>query len=296
MIRSMTAYAAAERTTDEDPGRTVGIEIRTYNSRYLDLTLRLPPTWSALEDRLRRLVSESVTRGRVEVKLQVREPAAADVGLEVDTDRADACHAALSALRDRYGLPDPITLSLLTGFGGVIRPVETERDPEAIWPAVRETAAAALADLQAMRTREGEFLAADISARLATVEATVAAIEAGSEGLPAIYRDRLQARIEALTGGLIDIDPDRIAQEAAVLADRSDITEEITRTRSHIDQLRSLMAGTEPAGRKLNFLLQELNREFNTMGAKTGKAAVSHQVVTAKAELEKIREQIQNIE
>ncbi len=296
MIRSMTAYAAAERTTDEAPGRTVGIEIRTYNSRYLDLTLRIPPTWSALEDRLRRLVSGSVTRGRVEVKLQVREPAAADVGLEVDPDRADACHAALSALRDRYGLPDPITLSLLAGFGGVIRPIETERDPEAIWPTVQETAAAALADLQTMRTREGEFLAADISARMAAVEAAVAAIEAGSEGLPAIYRDRLQARIEALTDGLVNIDPDRIAQEAAVLADRSDITEEITRTRSHIDQLRSLMAGTEPAGRKLNFLLQELNREFNTMGSKTGKADVSHQVVTAKAELEKIREQIQNIE
>jgi uncharacterized protein (TIGR00255 family) len=147
-----------------------------------------------------------------------------------------------------------------------------------------------------MRRREGEFIAADIGQRIDGVSLTLEKIEAAANGLLEKYRDRLQARITALTDGIIAIDSDRIIQEAAILADRSDITEEIVRAASHLAQFRSLMLAEEPAGRKLNFLMQELNREFNTIGSKSDTSAIAHMVVDVKAELEKIREQVQNVE
>ena len=153
-----------------------------------------------------------------------------------------------------------------------------------------------LADLDRMRSTEGDFILKDFSARLAFIESGLTQIEAATQGMLSAYQQKLTARIEALTQGALELDPVRIAQEAAFLADRSDISEETVRARSHIEQFRTMLNSDEPAGRKLNFLLQELNREFNTMGAKVGQAAVAHVIVDIKAELEKLREQIQNIE
>ena len=147
-----------------------------------------------------------------------------------------------------------------------------------------------------MREKEGAFLANDLKQRLGFVEQSLDQIEADATGLVPLYRERLQERITALTKGVVELDAGRIAQEAAILADRSDISEEIVRAESHLKQFRSIMISEEPAGRKLNFLLQEFNREFNTMGVKAGNAEVSHIIVNVKSELEKIREQVQNVE
>jgi uncharacterized protein (TIGR00255 family) len=147
-----------------------------------------------------------------------------------------------------------------------------------------------------MRLQEGAFIAADFQQRLNLIEKKLAQVHAASQGFLEMYRDRLNERIALLTKGLVTLDPERIAQEAALLADRSDISEELVRVASHLKQYRNFMAGPEPAGRKLNFLLQEFNREFNTIGSKAGKSEISHLIVEVKAEIEKLREQVQNVE
>jgi len=293
MMKSMTGFAGAEKTAG---ALTAAVEIRSCNSRYLDLTVRLPQGYISMEERVKALVSAAISRGRVEARLQIRDESEPAHAFEVDTGLADSYHEALQTLRDRFGLTEPIPLSLLAGAGGIIRPRETPPDLEAGWPTVRDCVSEALSAFTAMREREGAFIAADFAERLSAIEDAIDAIAADSEGLPTHYRQRLTERIGALTEGAAEIDPARIAQEAAFLADRSDISEEIVRARSHLEQFRKTMAGDEPAGRKLNFLLQEFNREFNTIGSKTGHADVSHRVVTVKSELEKIREQVQNLE
>lgn len=293
MIASMTAFARAERSAG---GLTVTVEVRTVNGRYLDTVLRLPHAYASLEERIKGRVARHLQRGRVDLRLSARDERSRETAYEVDLPLAAAYRDALVRLRDALGLAGEIPLTLLAGVPGVIRPGEAGADPAADWPLVAECLEAALADLTAMRRREGDELAADIGRRLDAIAVQIDRIEAESEGLLETYRQRLEARIAALTGGTVPLDPGRLAQEAALLADRSDISEEVVRTRSHLGQFRHLMAAPEAAGRTLNFLLQELNRELNTVGSKTDRAAVAHRVVTVKAEIEKLREQIQNVE
>nr|WP_054702277.1 DUF1732 domain-containing protein [Desulfosarcina cetonica] len=194
------------------------------------------------------------------------------------------------------GRTAPVPLETILAAGGMIQAVEAEKDLDAIWQELLPCLSAALSDLDAMRRVEGDNLAEDFRQRLDGIAVMLAKIEAQADQVPALARQRLVERIEALTRGIVEIDETRISQEAALLADRSDISEEIVRAKSHIQQFRSLMADDAPAGRPLNFLLQEFNREFNTMGAKSGKAAMSHTIVAVKSELEKLREQVQNVE
>lgn len=293
MIHSMTAFARAESIAD---GLTVNMEIRSVNSRHLDLNVRLPSRYLGLEERIRSALVQQLTRGRIDIRVQIQDKAAESLAFEIDEPRALAYHRALDSIREKFNIDTPISLEAIMDAGGIIKPVEREPDLAACQPAVDECLAQALAELVAMRATEGKFLARDFMQRLALVEERVRAVETASVDLSAQYQQRLQDRITALTQGIVEIDPDRIAQEAALLADRSDISEELVRVHSHIEQFRSLMKAPEPAGRKLNFLLQEFNREFNTIGSKTGKAGVAHMVVEVKAELEKLREQIQNVE
>lgn len=292
MLKSMTAYASCEKTAEN---LTVNTEIRSYNSRYLDIALRIPNSYLALEEQIKGLFAAHITRGRIEVTIQIRAGSGSGGAFEIDEARAKAYYAALVRLRDLLGLKAEIPLQIIAE-SGIIRPTEIHIEMDAGWEAVRESLAGAISELDAMRTREGEALSRDFRDRLGFIEKCLVEIEAGSSGLIAHYKERLRERMAGLTGGLIEIDPGRIAQEAALLADRSDISEEIIRARSHIQQFRTIMAAREPAGRKLNFLLQELNREFNTMGSKTGNQQVSHRIVDVKAEIEKIREQVQNVE
>jgi uncharacterized protein (TIGR00255 family) len=199
-------------------------------------------------------------------------------------------------LREELKLAGDVSLEMMVAGSGIIKPAEDEKNLDQIWESIAAGLEEALDALIAMRQREGRSLEKDFLNRLAIIEERISAVSAASRGLLADYQQRLKERIAALTRGVVDIDPARIAQEAALLADRSDISEEIVRARSHLQQFRHITANETPAGRKLNFLTQEFNREFNTMGSKTGNAAVSHLVVELKTELEKIREQVQNVE
>ena len=189
-----------------------------------------------------------------------------------------------------------MSLELLVGAGSLLKAVQPKPDIEAVGALVEGALAQALQALNDMRATEGRALARDLEMRLGLVEEALGAIRSRSADLVRHYQERLTERIAALTQGVVSIDPARIAQEAAFLADRSDISEEVVRAESHLQQFRAIMAAPAPAGRKLNFLLQELNREFNTMGSKISNAAAAHVVVDAKTELEKIREQVQNVE
>ena len=293
MMKSMTAYARAEMSSED---MAVTVEIRAYNSRFLDTVLRLPPLYNVLEDRIKSLVTEYVNRGRVDVRMQMIDTTETAAAFEVNVPKATAYHRALMELKTLLGLDAPIGLDQIAGVGDVIRPAHVDVDMEQKWPLVEGCLRRALEDLDAMRCKEGDFIAADMRQRLTTISDSLQKIAAESDGLLAHYRNRLKERIEALTAGIVEIDSQRLLQEAAILADRSDITEEIVRVESHIRQFLAIMQSEAPAGRKLGFLLQELHREFNTIGSKTDKSTVSHQVVDVKSELEKIREQVQNIE
>lgn len=293
MIKSMTAYARVERTEEKISAIT---EIRSYNSRYLDIALRVTQGYSVLEEKIKTLISGRISRGRIEIHLQIDVESDEVNAFEVDIPKAKAYYASLVQLKDQLNLDSEISVELLARDGGIIRPADTDRDLEAVWPVVRDCMNDAIDDLISMRQKEGDFIALDITGRINSIEKRVRQIDKESSNILLFYQQRLKDRITVLTQGMVDIDPDRIAQEAAFLADKSDVSEEVVRVESHIKQFRAIMNSAEPAGRKLNFLLQELNREFNTIGSKTDKAGVSHWVVEVKSELEKIREQLQNIE
>lgn len=293
MIKSMTAYSTAEFATEQ---LTVSTEIRSYNSRYLDLVLRIPSGYQSLEEKIKEFVSARVIRGRVEVKIQVEMEASDANVFEVDQTKAQSFYAALNRLKDEFNIKSEISVDLLLSAGGIIKPADMAKDTEAVWSSIRDCLKQALEEIDAMRKREGDFIAKDLFKRLAHINAQIEQIRAGATGLLDAYQQRLKERISALTGDIVEIDPGRIAQEAAILADRSDISEEIIRAESHLKQFHHIMKSDEPAGRKLNFMLQELHREFNTMGSKIGNVEISHRIVDVKSELEKIREQIQNVE
>ena len=293
MMKSMTAYARAENSAD---AINTSIEIRSYNSRHLDVSLRIMHGYNVLEEKIKTLITEKIARGRIEVSLQINDGSDEAYNFEINIPKAKAYYDRLVQLKDQFGLPPEITVDLLVREGGVIRSVDIDRDMDAVWPVVRNCVDEALNHLIEMRKKEGEFIALDITNRINQIEESVHMIEKESSDLLYHYQQRLKERIMVLTKGVVELDIERITQEAAFLADKSDISEEIVRVASHIKQFRSIMKSEEPAGRKLNFLLQELNREFNTMGSKTEKAHVSHIIVEVKSELEKIREQLQNVE
>lgn len=293
MMKSMTAYASNEKS---EGFTTVSAEIRSYNSRYLDVILRFPSDLIALEERGKQLVSQWIQRGRVEVKIQLKSESDQAMVFEIDNPRAIAYHDILVRLKESFGIKSEITLEHLISAGGIIKPAEVEKDLEAYWKIIRECLYEALENHDSMRKKEGDFISLDFEKRLIFIEKGLKNIKDNEKELLPFYQKRLEERIGVLTKGMVDIDPARIAQEAAFLAERSDISEETVRSESHISQFRNVMFSQEPAGRKLNFLLQEINREFNTMGVKAQRAETSHVIVAIKAELEKIREQVQNIE
>ena len=293
MIKSMTGFASAAATAG---GVAVSVEIRTYNSRHLDIALRLPPGYTDLEERARALIAARLTRGRVEAKIHIEDASAALAAVEADLARARAVQAALDRVKAELGLPDPVTLEMLLGAGGILKTAQPEADLAAAGSLLEGVLIQVLEDLDGMRSAEGRALSLDLRTRLDAIEAALGEISRHGEGLSAVYQERLKDRVAVLTQGWVEIDSARIAQEAALLADRCDISEEIVRAGSHLQQFRAIMGSAEAGGRKLNFLLQELNREFNTMGSKIGNALAAHAIVAAKTELEKIREQIQNVE
>lgn len=289
----MTGFAAAEVVEGDV---SVATDIRAVNSRHLDLVLRIPANYSGLEERIKATINRKIVRGRLEVRIQIKDATQGAVNFEIDWARAEGMYTALNQLTDKLGLQTDITVDHLLSVGGMVRPVDTVDDLEHVRQAVEDCLKCALSGLEAMRCKEGEFIAKDLFARLDLIETGLREIKTDSANLIERYQERLMERIAVLTQETVEIDPARLAQEAAFLADRSDISEEIVRAESHIEQFRHIMQSNEPGGRKLNFLLQELHREFNTIGSKIGHAESAHRVVEVKAELEKLREQIQNVE
>jgi len=293
VIKSMTAYARSENQT---AACIVRVEVRSFNSRHLDVALKLTHGFESLEERIKGIIAESVARGRVDIRVQIQDASEAGIAFEVNLPRARAYHEALTQLNQALDLTGQTSLETVLSAGGMIQAVEVEKDVDAVWPQLEPCLRTAMTELDAMRRVEGDNMARDFRQRLDAIETMLTEIGDQAAQLPDMVRQRLKERIEALTHGVVAIDQTRIAQEAALLADRSDISEEIVRANSHIQQFRALMEDDTPAGRPLNFLLQEFNREFNTMGSKSGKATMSHIIVAVKSELEKLREQIQNVE
>jgi len=291
MIRSMTGFGAGRATRG---GEEIGAEIRSVNHKFCEVKVRLPRELSALEVEIARTVKERLARGGVEVALR-RSAARGTVAPRVDAALAAEYARAFEAVRVQLGLSGAVSLAEVLGAEGVVILEERPADLEAARGAVAEALVEALDQLSTMRAREGEALARDVSARLDTLEAGVARIETLVPGSVEHYRARLQDRVQELGRGLA-VDQGRLTQEVVLFADRVDVAEELTRLRSHVEQTRALMAGSEPAGRKMEFLVQEMHREVNTIGSKSQSAEIAALVVLLKAEVERMREQVQNVE
>jgi len=292
MIRSMTAFAKSDATIGDTQ---VSFEIRTYNNRYLDITVRLPHTCLPLEADIKSAIGRVISRGRVEVRLQVNGTQTGATRFFVDEALTQRYLSAAKMLNEAFAVKGELAVADLLQVDGVIVPEEKELDIDKIKGVIDKTLSDCLDKLIPMRETEGRALAMDIAGRITSVRGLLHQIEAGAATLPRIYKERLQERIARLLDSEMTPDPERLAQETALLADRSDISEEVVRARSHLDQFDRLMA-EDASGRKLNFLLQEMHREFTTMGSKAGHADLAHRIVAVKAELEKIREQVQNVE
>jgi len=293
MIKSMTAFANTDRIVDDI---SIKVEVRTYNSRHLDIHLRMTPGYRVLEEKLKTLITGIVARGRVDVKIHIDDLSETAVAFEVDEVKARAYHQALKTLKQLLDLEGSVPLEWITARNDLIKPKEVESDVDKIWACLAACMQEVLTDLDAMRQKEGAFIANDFRERLHFLKESIDQIETDSSGLLERYKQRLLERISILTEQRVSLDEGRIEQEAAFLSDKSDISEEIIRVRSHLAQFETILAAGAPSGHKLNFLIQEINREFNTIGSKSAKTDISHVVVNVKSELEKIREQVQNVE
>ena len=298
MPRSMTGYGRAQRLGD---GRDVLVEIRAVNHRYYEFSARLPRTCMYLEEKLKRFLNGQVARGKVEVAVTITRPDGKDAQIAVNRAVAEGYVNALRALNEQLGeggslwLEDDIRLSSLLRLPDVFTVTKEQDDEEQIWAIVSDAAAEALQSFLSMRQTEGERLCADLLAKLEGLEKMLLQIEEIEPGVAESYRERLYAKLQELLADT-QIDQQRILTETAIFAEKTAIDEETVRLHSHIAQFRELLASAEPVGRKLDFLVQEMNREVNTIGSKAQELKITKIVVDMKSEIEKIREQIQNIE
>jgi uncharacterized protein (TIGR00255 family) len=295
MIKSMTGYAALTR--DDETG-TITVAVRAVNHRFLDLQLRIPQLLTPMESRLRGVVQRGIARGRIELSISVQQRRTPALELELNEPFLEALSAALERARAAGHLTGTLSASDLLRFPQAlaIRERQEEAAPDdGLFARVEAAAAAAIAELDTMRAREGDYLRADFDSRRQRLGELFEKVHAANENGMAGLRTRLEERVRELRAdGLVD--ETLVAQEIARFVGRSDITEEVVRFRGHLEHWRALSDGPEPCGRKLDFLLQEMNREVNTAGSKAEGPTVSEIIVELKAELEKLREQVQNVE
>ncbi|MCI6082902.1 YicC/YloC family endoribonuclease [Gemmiger sp.] len=292
MILSMTGYGRAEQVLN---GRDITVELRSVNSRFFEYSSRIPRTCAFMEDKLKKLVAARVSRGKVELNLSIQNVTAADTVVQVNWQLAESYKNAFQAMADRMDLKNDATVGMIARFPDVLTQTAAPTDPDALWADVEQVAGQAVEAFLAMRAAEGEKLRADVEGRLTTIETLVGQIEQNSAGRVQAYTERLYARLKEILEDR-SIDEARLVTEAAIFADKTAIDEETVRLHSHVAQYRAILALDEPVGRKLDFLTQELNRESNTIGSKCQDVSITRLVVELKSEIEKIREQIQNIE
>ena len=292
MSRSMTGFGKA---TGEYDGQTLTVELSSVNGRYLDCNLRMPPAWSALEPVVKQTVRKRVNRGKLNVTVNRRRTESSNRSIRFDRALAQQYLEASKELSTVLGSYETLSLNVLAQLDGVMYQEDTEEDIESLEPTLVRVLEEALQKLDGMRATEGKALEDDIRSRLAAMRATLASIEERFPELNAAYETRLRTRINELNAeaGLTE---ERIAIEVALMAEKSDVTEEVVRFKTHLDHMEEILSSKESIGRRLDFLTQEMQREVNTLGVKTRDANVAKEVLDLKAEVEKIREQIQNIE
>lgn len=292
MIRSMTGFGRAQQQRN---GMDITVEIRSVNHRYFECATRVPRAYGFLDERLKACVKNAISRGKVDIAVYLDVIDAPGTAVSVHHSLVGAYLQAAAELENRYGLRNDMTVRTVMGYDGVAVVQRETEDEEAVWADVQAVACEALARFVEMREREGARLRADVLARRDTLLSAVEFVEARSPQLVREYMDKLTARMQTLLDG-VAVDESRLLTEAGLIADKLAVDEETVRLRSHLDQLNQLADADEPVGRKLDFLVQEINREVNTIGSKVQDLAVTRRIVDMKSEIEKIREQIQNIE
>lgn len=292
MIRSMTGYGSAEEILG---GRNIRVEIKSVNHRYFEYTARVPRSCGFVEERMKRLLSGAISRGKVEVGVTIQTVEGVDEEISINRDVVKNYVEALRSVKNEFDLTDDLSLSSVAKLPDVFTVVKAETDEEALWSDIESIAKKALAAFVEGREAEGERLKADVLQKIAFIEEKVSFIEERSPETVKEYRARLYDKMrEVLENN--QIDEGRILQEAAVYADKVAVDEETVRLRSHMQELRKTLDKSEPIGKSLDFRIQEVNRETNTIGSKCSDAAIADTVIEMKNTIEKIREQIQNIE
>ena len=293
MAKSMTGFGIGEF---KDQYYNLSVECKTINHKYLDINPRIPRKLSFLEDKLRFLIKDHLGRGRVDIFVKFETVTSVGSQLVYDAELAKQYYHILKNIKSDFGLEEPISPVDIAKFPDVVKITEAEDDEEILWNMLSDAANKALENLCNMRIIEGKKLEKDILARADLLERSVCDLEKYTDTIEKEYKDKLYARISELLDDPKVVDEYRLAQEVAIYADKSNITEEIVRFKSHINQLRDTVTADESVGRKMDFLIQEMNREVNTMGSKSSDVSIANLVINMKAELEKIREQVQNIE
>jgi len=292
MIKSMTGYGAAAGRSGKSE---LSVEVKSVNNRYLDSNIKLPRVFTSFEETLKVIIGEKISRGKVDVYISIDSSNADDIEIKINQPLVKAYVTALRTIAWDNELSSDIRVADLTRFPDILQAQKREVDTEKLCTDISNVLKAALSDLDEMRIREGEKLCRDISARLDEIEKLTDTAAVLSPKSIEEYRQKLETRMNEILQSS-NIDEARILTEAAVFADRVSINEETVRLRSHISQLRQMLISNEPVGRKIDFLVQEFNREANTIGAKGNDTEMSKVIVELKAEIEKIREQAQNIE
>ena len=292
MIKSMTGYGRCEHI---DESKKIVIDIRSVNHRYCDVSVKVPRSYAYLEDKIREYVSGEVSRGKVEVFVYIENYTNDDKVVTLDRVLSENYYNVLTELKETYQLRHEIGLSDLARFSDIFVTRQQEEDKDKAWELVSGCLTSAVNDFVAMRLREGERLKENLIEKAENIKALISKIEVRSPEIIKEYEARLRARMEELLGNL-QVDEGRLVTEVGIMADRVCIDEELVRLKSHFVELEKILALSEPVGRKLDFLVQEINRETNTIGSKANDFGIASLVVEIKSEIEKLREQIQNIE
>ncbi len=292
MIRSMTGYGSGELERD---GQRLTAEIRSVNHRYCEVSVRAPRLVSMFEDQIRQLVQNRFSRGKISLSITWAGAGEGGEVLKLNEAAADRYMALLDQLRKRYDLEAHVDVKTLAALPDIFTWEHTAMSDDETWAIVKHVVGAACDSMEAMKSREGKALEQDLLHRLDLIGKQLALVADRAPDRPKAGKEKLEARLQQLLGD-VELDPVRLAQEVAMMADRLDCTEECVRLRAHLDQFRQLSAGPELAGRKLNFLLQEMNREANTIGSKSNDVDITRAVIVMKEEIERLREQVQNVE
>ncbi len=292
MLKSMTGYGRQETITE---GKKILVEIKSVNHRFSDYNIKVPRHLGFLEDKVRQYASEHVTRGKIDIYVSVENYGEADCDILLNEELAKNYIDVLKELRDKFNLSDDISVSSVARYTDIFKTERREEDEDKLWELVKSVMADAVDAFVAMRAREGERIEKDLRERIAYMSELARQVDERSPETVAEYRDKLYAKIKELLDDR-EVDEARILTEVAIFADKVAVNEETVRLSSHFEEFYSILDSGEPAGRKLDFLIQEINREVNTIGSKANDIEIAKIVVTLKGEIEKLREQIQNIE